>query len=60
MRDPSVYYKANIKGIRAIINTAIAAGICRLIYTSPASVIFIGTDIMGIDDKPGLDHDKYK
>ncbi|KAI6143608.1 hypothetical protein BKA82DRAFT_3983817, partial [Pisolithus tinctorius] len=48
-KDLSVYIKANIEGTRAVIDTAIAAGISGLVYTSSTSIVFIGTDIVNIN-----------
>ncbi|KAI6144026.1 hypothetical protein BKA82DRAFT_4359171 [Pisolithus tinctorius] len=49
MKDLSIYIKANVEGTRAVIDTAIAAGVSGLVYTSSASIIFIGTDIGNVD-----------
>ncbi|KAI6149576.1 hypothetical protein BKA82DRAFT_4353662 [Pisolithus tinctorius] len=51
VRDPSVYYKVNIEDTWAIINTAIAAGSCRLVYTSSAGDVFGATDVANIDGR---------
>ncbi|KIO01719.1 hypothetical protein M404DRAFT_28454 [Pisolithus tinctorius Marx 270] len=50
-RDPSICAKANVEATRTIIDTAVAAGVRRLVYTSPAGVVFIGTDVVGIDEQ---------
>ncbi|KAI6030509.1 3-beta hydroxysteroid dehydrogenase/isomerase, partial [Pisolithus orientalis] len=48
-KDPSIYIKVNVEGTRAVIDAAIAAGVCRLVYTSSASVVFNGTDVVKVD-----------
>ncbi|KIN98036.1 hypothetical protein M404DRAFT_31730 [Pisolithus tinctorius Marx 270] len=50
-KDLSIYIKANVEGTRAVIDTAIAAGVSGLIYSSSASIIFIGTDIVNVDEQ---------
>ncbi|KAI6138819.1 hypothetical protein BKA82DRAFT_4020627 [Pisolithus tinctorius] len=50
MEDPSIYVKVNIEGTRTIINTAIAAGICRLIYMSSTRDIFNAYDVMNVNN----------
>ncbi|KAI6146752.1 hypothetical protein BKA82DRAFT_29508 [Pisolithus tinctorius] len=50
MREtPPIYAKANVEATRAIIDTAIAAGIGGLVYMSSTSIIFVGTDVMNVD-----------
>ncbi|KAI6156866.1 hypothetical protein BKA82DRAFT_4345905 [Pisolithus tinctorius] len=48
-KDLSVYIRANAEGTRAVIDTAIAAGVGGLVYTSSASIVFIGTDVVNVD-----------
>ncbi|KAI6157328.1 hypothetical protein BKA82DRAFT_20166 [Pisolithus tinctorius] len=50
-KDPSVYAKANVEATRTIIDAAIAAGVRRLVYTSSADVVFIGTDVVNVDER---------
>ncbi|KAI5984155.1 hypothetical protein EDD15DRAFT_2390537 [Pisolithus albus] len=35
-KDPSLYYKINVGGTRAVVNAAITAGVRKLVYTSSA------------------------
>ncbi|KAI6140898.1 hypothetical protein BKA82DRAFT_3951257, partial [Pisolithus tinctorius] len=49
MKDLSIYIKANVEGTRAVIDTAIAAGVSGLIYMSSTSIVFIGTDVVNVD-----------
>lgn len=55
-KDPSVYIKVNVEGPRAVVDAAIAAGVCRLVYTSSASVMFNGTDIVEVDGRTSYLH----
>ncbi|KAI6146430.1 hypothetical protein BKA82DRAFT_4015939 [Pisolithus tinctorius] len=55
-RDPSIYYKANIKGVWAIVD---AAGVCRLIYTSSTSVVFNGTNAMNVKGWTSYSHKPF-
>ncbi|KAI6144754.1 3-beta hydroxysteroid dehydrogenase/isomerase family-domain-containing protein [Pisolithus tinctorius] len=50
-KDPSVYYKVNVEGTRAVIDAAIAAGVRKLVYTSSAGVVFDGTDVVNVDER---------
>ncbi|KAI6139106.1 hypothetical protein BKA82DRAFT_3988956, partial [Pisolithus tinctorius] len=51
VRDPSIYIEANIEATQTVIDAAIAAGVCRLIYTSSAGIIFIGTGVRNVDER---------
>lgn len=44
------YYRINFTGTQNIVNTCLAQGIPRLIYTSTPSVVFNGNDIEGVDE----------
>ncbi|KAI6154929.1 hypothetical protein BKA82DRAFT_4432149 [Pisolithus tinctorius] len=50
-RDPSVYFRGYVEGTRAIIEAAITAGVCRLVYTSSAGVVFDSTDVVNVDER---------
>ncbi|KAL4075176.1 3-beta hydroxysteroid dehydrogenase/isomerase family-domain-containing protein [Scleroderma yunnanense] len=50
-KDPSIYYKVNVDGTRAIINAAIAVGVRKLVYTSSAGVVFDGDDVVNLDER---------
>ncbi|KAI6139960.1 3-beta hydroxysteroid dehydrogenase/isomerase family-domain-containing protein [Pisolithus tinctorius] len=51
VRDPSVYYKANVEDTWVVVGAAIMAGICGLVYTSSASIVFDGTDVMNVNEQ---------
>lgn len=44
------YIRANVDGARNVIQSAIAAGAKRLVYTSSPSVVFDGRDLEGVDE----------
>ncbi|KAI6028083.1 hypothetical protein PISMIDRAFT_678461 [Pisolithus microcarpus 441] len=50
-KDPSLYYKINVEGTRAVINAAIAARVRKLVYTSSAGVVFDGADVVNLDER---------
>ncbi|KAI6139546.1 hypothetical protein BKA82DRAFT_3988406, partial [Pisolithus tinctorius] len=50
-KEPSIYARANVEVTRTVINAAITAGICRLVYMSSAGVIFIGTDVVNVNER---------
>ena len=50
-KDPSIYYKVNVDGTRAVINAAVAAGVRELVYTSSAGVVFDGKDVINLDER---------
>ncbi|EIW81397.1 C-3 sterol dehydrogenase [Coniophora puteana RWD-64-598 SS2] len=50
-KDPSIYYKVNVDGTKAVIAAAIACGIRKLVYTSSAGVIFDGNDVVNVDER---------
>ncbi|KAI5984574.1 3-beta hydroxysteroid dehydrogenase/isomerase family-domain-containing protein [Pisolithus orientalis] len=55
-KHPSVYIKVNVEGTRAVIDAAIAAGVCRLVYTSSASAVFNGTGVVEVDRRTSYSH----
>lgn len=50
-KDPSIYYKVNVDGCKAVINAAQAAGVTKLVYTSSAGVVFDGGDVVNLDER---------
>ncbi|KAI5981008.1 3-beta hydroxysteroid dehydrogenase/isomerase family-domain-containing protein [Pisolithus albus] len=61
-KDPSLYYKINVGGTRAVVNAAIAARVRKLVYTSSAGVVFDGTDVVHLDERvpyPAKPFDAY-
>lgn len=50
-KDPSIFYKVNVDGTKAVINAAIAAGVRKLVYTSSAGVVFDGHDVVNLDER---------
>ncbi|KIO03540.1 hypothetical protein M404DRAFT_43873, partial [Pisolithus tinctorius Marx 270] len=50
-KDPSIYFKGYVEGTRAVIDTAIAAGVHKLVYTSSAGIIFDSTDVVNVDKR---------
>ncbi|KAI6142213.1 hypothetical protein BKA82DRAFT_4361209 [Pisolithus tinctorius] len=51
MKDLSIYIEASIEDTGAVINAAITAGVCRLIYMSSTGVVFDSTDVMNVDEQ---------
>lgn len=49
--DPSLYYKVNVDGTRAVIDAAVECGVPKLVFTSSAGVVFNGGDIIGVDER---------
>ncbi|KAG1732066.1 hypothetical protein EDB19DRAFT_1929254 [Suillus lakei] len=50
-KDPSIYYKVNVDGCKAVIGAAQAAGVTKLVYTSSAGVVFDGGDVVNLDER---------
>ncbi|KAG9315500.1 3-beta hydroxysteroid dehydrogenase/isomerase family-domain-containing protein [Chiua virens] len=50
-KDPSIYFKVNVDGTQAVINSAVAAGVRKLVYTSSAGVVFDGKDVINLDER---------
>ncbi|KAI6155129.1 hypothetical protein BKA82DRAFT_22199 [Pisolithus tinctorius] len=50
-KDPSVYFRGYVEGTRAVIEAAIAAGVCKLVYTSSTGVVFDSTDVVNVDER---------
>ncbi|KIK39687.1 hypothetical protein CY34DRAFT_320631 [Suillus luteus UH-Slu-Lm8-n1] len=50
-KDPSIYYKVNVDGCKAVISAAQAAGVTKLVYTSSAGVVFDGGDVINLDER---------
>ncbi|KAG6335971.1 hypothetical protein ID866_3124 [Astraeus odoratus] len=50
-KDPSIYYKVNVDGTKAVINAAVSAGVGKLVYTSSAGVVFDGNDVINLDER---------
>ena len=44
------YYKTNVTGTQNVIDQCIRNNISRLVYTSTPSVVFDGTDMLGVDE----------
>ena len=44
------YYQANVEGTRAVIDSCLASGVRRLVYTSTPSVVHGGGDLAGVDE----------
>jgi len=44
------YYKTNVTGTQNVIDGCIRNNISRLVYTSTPSVVFDGTDMLGVDE----------
>ena len=51
MQDPALYWKVNVDGTTALIAAAQALGVRKLVYTSSASVMFNGTDLINVDER---------
>ncbi|KAH7885034.1 3-beta hydroxysteroid dehydrogenase/isomerase family-domain-containing protein [Phlebopus sp. FC_14] len=50
-KDPSIYFKVNVDGTKAVIDAAVAAGVPKLVYTSSAGVVFDGNDVINLDER---------
>ncbi|KAG2357598.1 hypothetical protein BDR07DRAFT_1473432 [Suillus spraguei] len=50
-KDPSIYYKVNVDGCKAVISAAQTAGVTKLVYTSSAGVVFDGGDVVNLDER---------
>jgi nucleoside-diphosphate-sugar epimerase len=44
------YYKTNVTGTQNVLDACIRSDISRLVYTSTPSVVFDGTDMLGVDE----------
>ncbi|KAK0187974.1 C-3 sterol dehydrogenase [Armillaria mellea] len=51
LKDPSLYWKVNVDGTKAVIAAAQETGVRKLIFTSSAGVVFNGADIVDIDER---------
>ncbi|KAH9927051.1 3-beta hydroxysteroid dehydrogenase/isomerase [Amylocystis lapponica] len=51
MDDPALYWKVNVDGTKAVIAAAVANGVPKLVYTSSAGVVFVGGNIMNLDER---------
>jgi len=49
--DQSVYRRVNVDGTRSVVEAAIAVGVPKLVFTSSASVVFDGGDLIGVDER---------
>jgi sterol-4alpha-carboxylate 3-dehydrogenase (decarboxylating) len=49
-KPASVYFKVNVEGTRNVISCCLEAKVCKLIYTSSASVIYDGSDLINADE----------
>lgn len=46
-----MYWKVNVDGTTALLAAAQAQGVRKLVYTSSASVIFNGNDLINVDER---------
>lgn len=51
LKDPSLYWKVNVDGTKAVIAAAQETGVKKLVYTSSAGVVFSGSDVIDIDER---------
>ena len=51
MNNPTIFYKVNVEGTKAIIAAAQETGVRKLVFTSSAGVVFNGADIIDIDER---------
>lgn len=49
--DAALFWKVNVEGTKAIIAAAVANGLKKLVYTSSASVVFNGQDLIDVDER---------
>ena len=49
--DEKLFFRVNVEGTRNIINACKETGVKALVYTSSASVIYNGTDLVNADEK---------
>lgn len=49
--DPAIYWKVNVEGTKAIVASAIATGVQKLVFTSSAGTVFTGDDIIDVDER---------
>ena len=48
--DSQVYYKVNVTGTQNVIDACVTMNVAKLVFTSSASVVFNGSDIIGGDE----------
>lgn len=53
-REPTLYYKVNVKGTESIINACVECGVKKLVFTSSAGVLFHGEDVINVDERQPL------
>ncbi|KAF9016895.1 C-3 sterol dehydrogenase [Hymenopellis radicata] len=51
LKDPSLYWKVNVDGTKAVIAAAQETGVTKLVYTSSAGVVFSGSDVIDCDER---------
>ncbi|KAG6836106.1 hypothetical protein H0H93_011333 [Arthromyces matolae] len=51
INNPTLFFKVNVDGTKAIIAAAIATGVRKLVYTSSAGVVFNGGDLINVDER---------
>ncbi|KAG5638170.1 hypothetical protein H0H81_001466 [Sphagnurus paluster] len=62
INNPTVFFKVNVDGTKAIIAAAVATRVRKLVYTSSAGVVFDGGDLIDIDERlppPEVPLDSY-
>ncbi|KAI0702306.1 C-3 sterol dehydrogenase [Cytidiella melzeri] len=62
LQDPALYWKVNVDGTIALLTVAKAHGVRKLVYTSSASVMFKGEDLINVDERtpiPSVSIDAY-
>ncbi|KAJ6559248.1 C-3 sterol dehydrogenase [Mycena vulgaris] len=51
LEDPSLYWRVNLGGTKAIIAAAVETGVRKLVFTSSAGVVFNGADLIDVDER---------
>ncbi|KAF8073842.1 C-3 sterol dehydrogenase [Lyophyllum atratum] len=62
LNNPTLYFRVNVDGTKAIIAAAVETGVRKLVYTSSAGVVFNGGDLVNIDERlpaPEIPLDSY-
>ncbi|KAJ7095924.1 C-3 sterol dehydrogenase [Mycena belliarum] len=62
LEDPGLYWRVNVDGTKAIIAAAVETGVRKLVFTSSASVVFVGADLIDVDERtpiPEIPMDAY-
>ncbi|KAG6844610.1 hypothetical protein H0H87_005544 [Tephrocybe sp. NHM501043] len=62
INNPTLFFKVNVDGTKAIIAAAVETGVRKLVYTSSAGVVFDGGDLIDVDERlqpPAVPLDAY-